>query len=184
MSLAPAERLLETSARLFYNRGIPNVGINEIIQRAGVARMTLYHHYASKNDLVIAVLKKRQVEREEWFSSAEVFEDGRATIIGIFEKLITWTLEPGFRGCPLMVAAIELGGQVNAAQSILRDHRAFIVQFFNKHLADIGYEKTIRKQFATHLHLLYDGVASASFADGTESSAEDALQIVKRLLAR
>ena len=182
MSSTPAERLLDTSARLFYNRGIPNVGINEIIQRANVARMTLYHHYASKNDLVIAVLKKRRAEREQWFLEATVDEDSRATLIKIFESLVTWTLEPGFRGCPLTIAVIELGGQVNAAQSILRDHRAFIMQFFEQNLDAIGYTEDMKMRFAAHLHFLYDGAIVGSFADGTEAPAETALKIVQQLL--
>src|SRR5690625_1423695 len=182
MSLAPAERLLETSARLFYNRVILNVGINEIIQRANVARMTLYHHYASKTDLVIAMLEIRRNEREQWFSTTAVEGNSRETLLAVFKKLVSWTLEPGFRGCPLMVAAIELGGQVNAAQSILREHRAFITDFFEHHLGEIGYEADVKEQFAAHLHLLYDGAVIGSFADGTETPAETVLKIVQRLL--
>src|SRR5690606_3063913 len=61
-----AERLLDTAARLFYARGVSNVGINEIIARAGVARMTLYHHFPSKDALIKAVLERRTAERDEW----------------------------------------------------------------------------------------------------------------------
>ena len=61
-----AERLLDTASRLFYTRGVSNVGINEIIARAGVARMTLYHHFPSKDALIKAVLERRREERDAW----------------------------------------------------------------------------------------------------------------------
>src|SRR5438876_914979 len=58
MKAEPRQRLLDTAATLFYERGIPNVGINELVDQAGVARMTLYHHFASKDELVTATLAR------------------------------------------------------------------------------------------------------------------------------
>lgn len=186
MKLSPSERLIQTASRLFYNRGVSNVGINEIIDRANIARMTLYNHFASKNDLVVAVLQRHKDEREQWFHSAvEEGDDDESPdliIINIFSKLVEWTLEPGFRGCPLVIAAIEMGGQLNAAQELLREHRTFIFNFFFTQLREIGYNQAIAEQFATHLHFLYDGVAIGAFAESSEQPAKSALKIVQRLL--
>lgn len=186
MKPSPAERLIQTASRLFYSRGVANVGINEIVERANIARMTLYNHFASKNDLVIAVLERRKDEREEWFQTAVNTVDEEHSperiLINIFSKMVEWTLEPGFRGCPLVVAAIEMGGQLNAAQELLREHRAFIFHFFLDQLKKIGYEDPVARQFAAHLQFLYDGVAIGAFAESSEGPAKTALKIVQRLL--
>jgi AcrR family transcriptional regulator len=58
---SPRERLIDTAADLFYERGLPNVGINEVTDRAGVARMTLYNNFDSKEALALAAFQ-RQVE--------------------------------------------------------------------------------------------------------------------------
>lgn len=186
MNQPPAERLIQTASRLFYSRGIANVGINEIVERANIARMTLYNHFASKNDLVIAVLKRRKDEREEWFKDAanNVGETSspRLILINVFSKVVEWTLEPGFRGCPLVLAAVEMGGQLNSAQELLRAHRVFIFEFFLGYLKEIGYEEPVARQFAAHLQYLYDGAAIGAFAESSEEPAKTALKIVQRLL--
>lgn len=183
MSSSPADRLLETAARLFYSRGIVNVGINEIISRAKVARMTLYHHYPSKDDLVMAVLNMRKAEREQWFkNTVDKGGNSRTTLINVFQNLANWTLEPGFRGCPLVLGAIELGGQVNAAQTLLQEHKIFIHKFFLQELINLGHDTPTASEFSSHLCLLYDGVTIGAFSESSDAPAELALKIVKRLL--
>src|SRR5690554_7892421 len=107
-----AERLLDTASRLFYTRGVSNVGINEIIARAGVARMTLYHHFPSKDALIKAVLERRAAERDTWLEQAP----GMATeplgrMLAVFDLLVDWAAPPDFRGSPLISATYEPGGQ-------------------------------------------------------------------------
>src|SRR5690554_8178012 len=94
-----AERLLDVASRLFYTRGVPNVGINEIIARAGVARMTLYHHFPSKDDLVKAVLERRREERAAWLARADAAAEappGRG--LAVFDLLEEWLQAPDYRG--------------------------------------------------------------------------------------
>src|SRR3954447_11536840 len=64
------ERILETADRLFYQAGIRAVGIDRIIAQAGVAKMSLYKHFPSKDDLILAVLKHREQAVLEFFRSA------------------------------------------------------------------------------------------------------------------
>ena len=116
-----SERLLDAAARLFYTRGVPNVGINEIIARAGVARMTFYHHFPSKDDLIKAVLERRRAERAAWLARAdEMASTPRGQILAVFDLLSEWFTAPDYRGCPLLAATFELGGQLNAARPYAR----------------------------------------------------------------
>src|SRR5947208_16746538 len=60
---SPRERLVEAAYEMFSARGVRDVGIDEVIQRAGVAKATLYHHFPSKDDLVLAFLERREQRR-------------------------------------------------------------------------------------------------------------------------
>src|SRR5262245_2695423 len=61
------QRILETADRLFYQEGVRAVGVDRIIAEAGVAKMSLYKHFPSKDDLILAVLKHREVSVLEFF---------------------------------------------------------------------------------------------------------------------
>src|SRR5690554_5308974 len=132
-----AERLLDAASRLFYTRGLPNVGINEIISRAGVARMTFYHHFPSKDDLIKAVLERRREERAAWLARADERASAPgARVLAVFDLLEEWFATPDYRGCPLVAATFELGGQLNAARPYARAHHEAVRQFFAERLQE------------------------------------------------
>ncbi len=174
-SYAPsaAERLLNTASRLFYARGISNVGINEIIARAGVARMTLYHHFPSKDALVKAVLEARRVERAAWLERAdELAAEPRGRILAVFDLLESWTQAPDFRGCPLVAASFELGGQFNAALPYARDHLTTVRAFFEERARLAGAADPTA--LAAQLQLLLEGATVTALVQGTAAAANEA----------
>ena len=168
-----AERLLDTASRLFYARGIPNVGINEIIARAGVARMTLYHHFSSKDALVKAVLEARRRERGAWLERADdLAADPRGKILAVFDLLESWAQAPDFRGCPLVAASFELGGQFNAALPYARDHLDSVRAFFEERARQAGAADPTA--LAAQLQLLLEGATVTALVQGTAGPANDA----------
>ena len=87
------------------------MGIDRIIAEADVAKMTLYTHFASKDELILAVLKHQEEWVSEFLRSAMV-RHGRNTkspLRAFFAALKEWFASPGFRGCAFQNAAIELG---------------------------------------------------------------------------
>jgi AcrR family transcriptional regulator len=104
------QRLLETADRLFYQDGIRAVGIDRIIAEAGVAKMSLYKHFPSKDDLILAVLKYREECVLEFFRSAMERHGKKAKnpLRAFFAALKDFFESPGFRGCPFQNAAVEL----------------------------------------------------------------------------
>jgi len=168
-----AERLLDTASRLFYARGIPNVGINEIIARAGVARMTLYHHFSSKDALVKAVLEARRRERAAWLERADdLAVDPRGKILAVFDLLESWAQAPDFRGCPLVAASFELGGQFNAALPYARDHLDTVRTFFEERARQAGAADPAA--LAAQLQLLLEGATVTALVQGTAGAANEA----------
>lgn len=182
-ALSAADRLLDAASRLFYTRGVPNVGINEIIARAGVARMTLYHHFPSKDALVKAVLERRKAERGEWLTRALERASTPLDQIGaVFELLVEWAETPDFRGCPLVAATVELGGQLNAARSYAQAHHDATVAFFLERAREA--ELSDPEGLAHQLLVLLEGGAIASLVRGGSQPARAALTAANRLLGR
>jgi AcrR family transcriptional regulator len=95
------QRILETADRLFYQDGLRAVGIDRIIAEAEVAKMSLYKHFPSKDDLILAVLKYREQGVLEFFRSAMERHGKKAKnpLRAFFVALKEWFETPGFRGC-------------------------------------------------------------------------------------
>ncbi|MCL4462222.1 MAG: TetR/AcrR family transcriptional regulator [Nitrospirae bacterium] len=104
------KKLIETAADLFYRRGIENVGINEVIDRSGVARMSLYYHFPSKDALILAVLEHAAEIRLKALEEAKQKgkdKDPRSRLLEIFRPMKEIVGEEGFRGCAFINAATE-----------------------------------------------------------------------------
>jgi len=165
-----AERLLDTASRLFYTRGVSNVGINEIIARAGVARMTLYHHYPSKDALIKAVLERRREEREAWLARAdELATDPIERLLAVFDLFLEWARTPDFRGCPLVAATFELGGQLNAARPYAQAHHELTKRYLERQAREAGLVEP--EELATQLHMLLEGTAVLTLISGNSEAA-------------
>lgn len=119
-------KLLDAATRLFYERGIPGVGVNDIAATAEVSKLSLYKHFHSKAGLVEAVLSARSDRVAAWLRAAADHPDQtpEARILAVFDALASWYASPEFRGCALVNAAVESRGVPGAAQDIARRHLA------------------------------------------------------------
>jgi AcrR family transcriptional regulator len=123
-SPAPArERLLAAADELFYEEGIHTVGIDRVIEKAGVAKATLYSIFGSKEDLVVAYLESRLERRQDRVTRALAAVDSpRERILTVFDVLGAYIAEPGFYGCAFMNASAESrpGSAVERASDVSR----------------------------------------------------------------
>jgi AcrR family transcriptional regulator len=103
------ERLLDAADALFYRRGIRSVGIDEVIAEAGVAKMSLYRSFPSKDELVAAYLERRDAAYWRWWDKVVARHPGdpRAQLLAIFEGIARVATRPHWRGCPFTNAATE-----------------------------------------------------------------------------
>src|SRR3954451_25362333 len=98
--LTARERLLAAADELFYAEGVHSVGIDRIIEHAGVAKASLYNTYGSKDELVRAYLSARHIRRRDRIGRAvEACSTPRAKLLPVSEPLDSAITEPGFRGC-------------------------------------------------------------------------------------
>src|SRR3954463_1994362 len=105
---SPRDRLIDTAADLFYERGLPNVGINEVTDRAGVARMTLYNNFDSKEALALAAFERQAEGRksliEKRLKQARTPSDAVKAMFDVSEQLAK---KSSFRGCPFINVVVQ-----------------------------------------------------------------------------
>jgi AcrR family transcriptional regulator len=176
-------RILETADRLFYEEGLRAVGVDRIIAEASVAKMTLYTHFTSKDDLILAVLKHREECVSEFFRSA-MERHGRKTkspLRAFFAALKEWFDSPGFRGCAFQNAAIELADPAHAGTEFVRGYK----QRFGEFLRDL-IEQSVGKgaaKVAPAVTLLVEGAIVTAAIQGKPDAADVARDAALKLVA-
>lgn len=178
----PRHRLLEAACRLFYEQGIAATGIDKVLAEAGVAKMTLYNAYGSKDGLVLEYLRHRYggfVPALRTTLEARQ-SDAAHRILGVFEVLEEWFQDPGFRGCPLLNTAIE----ISDANHLARETAASLVNEFRGYLEELCREAGAQEPevLAEQLCVLAYGAIAWSQLCRTPSSARNAKALARRLL--
>ncbi|WP_019632945.1 TetR/AcrR family transcriptional regulator [Actinomadura atramentaria] len=116
--------LLDAAEGLFYERGIQAVGMDEVRAASGLPLKRIYRLYAAKDDLVVAVLRRRD---ERWRGNLATYveqaQDPRERVLRVFEWLADWFAEPGFRGCAWINAHGELSPSSPAVLAEVRSHK-------------------------------------------------------------
>ena len=179
---SPRERLLAASDELFYRDGVHSTGIDAIIEKAGVAKGSLYYIFGGKDELVAAYLRKRHDTWRERVEAAQArTDDPDEKILAIFDAMADYVSVPGFRGCPFTNAAAEAPAG-ESQQQVIKDYRDWLRQTFLKLAADTGVADS--QALADALTVLYDGaLATAETGSGARAAALTAKRIARLTLA-
>jgi AcrR family transcriptional regulator len=178
------ERLLSAAYELFSTQGIQAVGIDTIIERSGVARQTMYRHFSSKQDLVLAFLERRE---ELWTQDWLVTEVRRRApgpedrLLAIFDVFDEWFRTPDFEGCSFINVMLE---HPDAAHPVHRAAAAYLagIRHFLEALArEAGIPDA--DGFARQWHILMKGSIVAA-GEGDRDAALRAKKIAAGLLAQ
>lgn len=174
------ERLLAAADELFYAEGVHSVGIDRIIDRAGVAKASLYSTFGSKDGLVRAYLEGRhQARRKRLLAGLDRFGNPRDRLLGVFDVLADLASATAFRGCAFYNASAEArpGG---AVEQVSDASRAWTRGLFAELARDAGAADP--EGLAAQLMLLYDGTAAGARMDRSPSAAATARAIAATLL--
>jgi AcrR family transcriptional regulator len=160
---SPRERLLDAASELFYAEGVQSVGIDRVIEHAGVARASLYSTFGSKEELVCAYLNARHEQTLARLRSAvAATEDPVERILAVFDAQAELFRTPDFHGCAFTAAAAEArpGGRIDgAAESYRHDIHALFTE-----LATAAGTRD-PSLLASQLQLIYDGGGLAAKMD-------------------
>jgi AcrR family transcriptional regulator len=163
------ERLLAAADELFYAEGVQTVGIDRVIERAGVARGSLYNLFGSKEGLVRAYLEARHDgTTARLMAEVDRHRDPQRRLLAVFEAQAQIFAQPGFRGCAFIAAAAEapLGGLVEQASG---EYRTWMRALFIELAEQAG--ATDPSELARQLQIIFDGASIAAWMDRDPSIA-------------
>ena len=152
------ERSPETAYELFSRHGIRAVGVDTIIAQSGVAKMSLYRHFASKDDLVLEFLRERERRWSEDWLRSEIERrapDGAGRLLAIFDLFDEWFRRPDFEGCSFINVLLEFGEPGHPVHVAAADHLASIRAMLAEFAADAGVREPAA--LAAQWHMLMKG---------------------------
>jgi AcrR family transcriptional regulator len=175
-------RLLRIADELFYARGLHAVGIDEIIEKSGAAKATLYAHFPTKDDLIASYLRQRSVQWREHMTArlAEAPASPMARIDAVFAILADGCRTPGFRGCPFINAAVEYPEPQHPASLAGSEHRQWVLDMFRSLVVEAKLRQPDR--VAAQLALLYDSAMVGTQMNRNPAAAAHARDVARILV--
>lgn len=176
------ERILDAAYELFSRGGIRAVGVEKVIDRAGVARMTLYRHYPSKDDLALDFLRRREELWTKKWLQGEVERrtpDPRERLLAIFDVFDGWFQRDDFEGCSFVNVLLETSEESPVREATVT-HLAAIRGFVARLATEAGVDKP--DDFARRWHILMKGSIIAA-CEGDLEAARRARSVGAVLLA-
>src|SRR5258705_10792756 len=174
------ERLLEAASDLCYEEGVNTVRIDRVIERAGVAKASLYNTFGSKEELIRSYLDARHEARRARIERGLArFKTPRDKLLGVFDLLGEFVADPRFRGCAFMRASAEAkdGGLVQAA---VERSRAWMRELLVLLARNAGAAHPER--LAQQLAVIYDGATVSGQLDRDPHVAREAKAMAATLL--
>ncbi|MFF8957334.1 TetR/AcrR family transcriptional regulator [Streptomyces sp. NPDC014894] len=165
MATHARERLIEAAKELFFAEGIRAVGVERLLAASGVGRASFYRHFASKDELVVAVLSERGEHWRQWLEN-EVTARGRGPLT-VFDALEQDCERGNFRGCAFINAMTEFSDAEGPVRRLASEHKQAVIAFVARLLTDAGHRDGMA--LARKFVLLMDG---ATVTVARERSAE------------
>lgn len=166
------ERVMRAAYDLFSRHGTRTVGVDAVIGEAGVAKMTLYRNFASKDDLILAFLERRELHWTHGWVRAESQRRGQTPVqrlLAIFELFDEWFARPDFEGCSFVTTLLEVTDRGSAVRQASIKHLANIRSYLCELAAEAGVADP--DSFARKWHILMKGSIIAAAEGDTQAAA-------------
>jgi AcrR family transcriptional regulator len=175
------DRILDTATELFYRDGYHAVGIDTIVEQSGVAKMTLYRHYPSKDELIAAYLERSNEAFWAWLEpEIAAVDDPTAKLIRAFEATAELATSPRCLGCTFQAAASEFPEAAHPGHRVAMDHKRRVLA----RLTELGHAAGLRDPggLADQLLLLMDGAWVAARMFGPDNHAGSIVEAARTLI--
>ncbi|MEV4334760.1 TetR/AcrR family transcriptional regulator [Streptomyces sp. NPDC049597] len=178
MATRARERLLDTAEELFYAEGIRAVGVERIVAESGVGRASFYRHFASKDDLVVAVLRRRDEAWRAWLAERVAALGGEP--LDVFHALAERFSRADFRGCAFINTMAETADTGSPAYRVAAEHKESVTAYVAGLLADCGHPEA--DELARRFVLLMDGAIVTALRERTTAPAHEARDVAAAML--
>jgi AcrR family transcriptional regulator len=182
MPSAKRDQLVETALELFSREGFHATGIDRILAESGVAKMTLYNHFRSKDELILAALRLRDERfRNGFMQNVERrSSDPGERLLVAFDVLGDWLREQGFCGCMFINASAEFPGHDDRIHAAAAEHKRLMDDYLCQLATAAGYDEP--ETIAEQLGLLLEGAIVKAQVTGDCEAASQARRAAEVLL--
>lgn len=176
------EHLIQVAAALFNRHGYHGAGVDRVIAEAGIAKTTLYRHFRSKEELIVAALQRVDGEFRE---AMRMFVEARSPdpagrLLATFDFLESWFADKNFHGCPFISAASEFGDRTNPVFQEVLMHKRLVVAYFEELARAAGSSDP--KRLADEINLLHEGATAVAQVTGATEAALQARRVAEKLI--
>ena len=180
--VAPKDKVFQTAARMFYQHGYRAIGVDTLAAESGIGKMTLYRHYPSKDDLIVAYLKDS--DELFWNNFEQLTKEAttaREKLLAFFQALQDYVMTPACYGCPFLNVATEYPETDYPGHQVALEHKQSVRARFRQLAKEAGAKRP--EALANQLFLLMDGAYMASRMFGAENPAAHLAEAARVLIA-
>lgn len=180
--VAPKDKVFQTAARMFYQHGYRAIGVDTLAAESGIGKMTLYRHYPSKDDLIVAYLQDS--DNLFWNNFEQITEEAptaREKLLAFFQALQDYVMTPACYGCPFLNVATEYPETDYPGHQVALEHKQSVRARFRQLAKEAGAKRP--EALADQLFLLMDGAYMASRMFGAENPAAHLAEAARVLIA-
>lgn len=168
------DELVEKALAAFYRNGFHATGMDMLVAETGISKTSMYKHFPTKEDLILAVLRLRDEHFRDWLYQRmeELADTPRQQLIAMFDALEEWFKEPGYKGCMFIKASSEYQDRSDPIHKQSADHKRLL----EKHIAKLAKNAGLAKPaaLARQLLLLKEGAIVTAHLGHTDKPARDA----------
>ncbi|MER7209675.1 helix-turn-helix domain-containing protein [Streptosporangium sp. NPDC000239] len=172
------ERLLDTAEELFYAQGVRAVGVEQILTVSKVGRASFYRHFPGKDDLVVAVLERRDRRWREWLAERVAAHGGGP--LAVFDALAERFARADFRGCAFINTMVEAADPAGAAHRVAAGHKDRVTGYVESLLTAAGHPRAAA--LAPQLVMLMDGAIVTALRERSTVPALRARAVAETLM--
>lgn len=183
--MRPSKRdeLVQKALQVFYRNGFHATGMDMLVAETGISKTSMYKHFRTKEELILAVLRLRDERFRNWLyrRMEDLADTPRQQLIALFDALEEWFKEPGYKGCMFIKASSEYQEADHPIHMQAADHKRLL----EMHMADLARKAGLGNplSLARQLMLLKEGAIVTAHLGHTANPAQDAKTVAMRLLA-
>ena len=177
------DHLVKTAVDLFYRNGYHATGIEKILNVSGVSKPTLYRHFRSKDELIIAALHSWDEESRGWMREemAKRADTPRGRVLALFDVLADWFEDPGFAGCMFINATAEFAEHDNPIHRVAAEHKRLLASHVHSEVTGTGVDDP--EEVTDQLMILVEGAIVRAHTSGRGDAAMRARRMAEVILA-
>ena len=176
------DELVQKALQVFYRTGFHATGMDKLVEETGISKTSMYKHFRTKEDLILAVLRLRDEHFRNWLyrRMEDLAGPPKDQLIAMFDALGEWFGEPGYKGCMFIKASSEYQDAAHPIHKQSADHKRLL----ELHMTDLSEKAGLAEPGAVARQLLHlkEGAIVTAHLGHTEHPAQDAKAAARLLV--